>query len=431
MPRWFALLLVMFLHIAGIVDACSCSVRTLCERLDSTPVVFLGEVISGGVSPGENRWRNSAPSARVKVIEAFRGISAATREMEVKLFFIPGMCAASPYVRGKRVLVFADFEEGRRTLTEGPCTESVFDDSIPDELETVRRYFRGQMKTRIYGRVAPNVDADSVDFALSQNYVLPLPGATVVAEARGKRYQEVSDATGAYSINGLPAGEYQMHAQMDSYEDRDGTVTVRVKKGGCALANFALGTKNSVEGSIMDARGAPVSGLHVFLQQEGLMRQFGEQATTGVRGDFRFTQINPGRHSVVVSPAGETADSPYPRTAASLIEVGPDTAVRGVTLIVPPAIPTRNIHIYVSGADGKPLRDGSITCAQAGKEKEGYPMSQGLRAEPNGATCRALADRPYRVQLVHAGDSRRPLADPPEAIVAAGGEHVAVYLKVR
>jgi len=188
-----------------------------------------------------------------------------------------------------------------------------------------------------------------VDYILSVKETLPLAGATVIAEAQGKKYQAVSDANGKYSITGLPGGIFQVHAELSGFENRDRERTVQVNEGSCAVQNFGLWAINAVEGFAYDQNGAPVRGLHVFLRRTGTKEKFGKQATTNIQGAFRFTQIDPGEYSVAVSPAGETADSPYPRTASvAPIQVGPTSTIEAVTLTLPPPIATRNIRIHVT-----------------------------------------------------------------------------------
>ena len=397
------------------------------------PVILLAEVLEGGVAPGEDPWRSKAPSARLKVIEAFRGIPNGIQEIDINLYFMPGMCSTNPYSRGEQVLVFADFDGSDHVLRDNGCTQSVSGASIAEELETVRSHFRGAMKTEIYGRVAPNTDAESVNYVLSAGRTFPLAGVTVTAESQGKKYQAVSDANGKYSITGLPGGTFKVRTELSGFDNRGHEATVQVKEGNCAVQDFGLWTKNSVEGFVYDRNSSPVRGLHVFLSRTGAKEKSGKQATTNILGAFRFTEIDPGEYSVVGSPSGETADSPYTRTATvTPIQVGPMSTIEAVTLTVPPPIPTRNIRIHITRADGTPLTEGYLTCAQAGKEGEGYPMSQGLSPKAGGTICRALSDRIYRIRLERATTRVTPaLSSAPEALVFPGQEDIDINLKIR
>jgi len=72
-----------------------------------------------------------------------------------------------------------------------------------------------------------------------------------------------------------------------------------------------------------------------------------------------------------------------------------------------------------------------MTCAQTGKENEGYPMSEGLNPKPGGTICRALSDRSYRIRLERSTAHVTPrLSNGPEALVPPGREDVDIHLKL-
>jgi hypothetical protein len=172
--------------------------------------------------------------------------------------------------------------------------------------------------------------------------------------------------------------------------------------------------------------------VKVHLQRAGSKQKFGKESRTNIQGAFRFAQIDPGEYSVVVSPAGATAESPYPRTTSvAPIQVGSTSAIEAVTLTLPQPIPTRNIRIHVTGPDGQPLTEGYIACAQAGRENEGYPMSEGLNPRPGGAICSALSDRGYLIRLERSTNRfTQELPNAPEALVLPGREDTDVHLKL-
>src|SRR5438105_1381730 len=86
--------------------ACECRILPICERLEYSPVVFIGEVIEGGLaSLADDPWRSDVKHAKFKVLEVFRGLAAGTRTVDIHLHSLKGMCAPVPYSRGKRYLV--------------------------------------------------------------------------------------------------------------------------------------------------------------------------------------------------------------------------------------------------------------------------------------------------------------------------------------
>ena len=100
----------------------------------------MGEVIQGGLDPGEDPWAARAGSATLCVIESFRGVSRDVREVKVELRYIRGMCAPGAYRRGDRTLVMLSRLEGGG-LVEFPCGGSRFSAQVPEELRAVRDYF--------------------------------------------------------------------------------------------------------------------------------------------------------------------------------------------------------------------------------------------------------------------------------------------------
>lgn len=136
LPRRCLLLFLGISFGSDSLSACSCLQLTLCQRVSRFPVIFLGKVVSGGVAPDEDRLAGGERFAKVRVVEAFRGVPLGTREIEIKTDFIPGMCAANPYVRGKEILVFSGpYPDG---LVDGDCGSSLPAEGVAESLPFVR-----------------------------------------------------------------------------------------------------------------------------------------------------------------------------------------------------------------------------------------------------------------------------------------------------
>src|SRR5258708_39571009 len=114
--------------------ACGCTKVPVCSIVDQSPVIFIGEVIDGGIATLADDPRYSdAKYARFKVIEAFRGLSPETKTIDVELHLWAGMCSPIPYERGKRYLVTpARQDDGR--LVDGMCFSG---ESVEKAAETV------------------------------------------------------------------------------------------------------------------------------------------------------------------------------------------------------------------------------------------------------------------------------------------------------
>src|SRR5882762_8862730 len=113
---WLRVLAIVF---AYPLFACSCHHLTVCELI-SRPIVFIGEVIEGGVeSLKDDPWYSSVSHVRFKVLENFRGLPAGTRTVDIEVRLWPGMCSPNPYYPARRYLVVPAQHDGK--LSDGIC----------------------------------------------------------------------------------------------------------------------------------------------------------------------------------------------------------------------------------------------------------------------------------------------------------------------
>jgi hypothetical protein len=54
--RLCTVLVVLIAVIAERAAACECRIPDICELVESSGVIFLGEVVQGGLDPGEDAW---------------------------------------------------------------------------------------------------------------------------------------------------------------------------------------------------------------------------------------------------------------------------------------------------------------------------------------------------------------------------------------
>lgn len=126
-------LALSLLSLAAIALACDCDPGTICDRIENHPIIFLGEVIEGGLQPGEDPWKGVAGAVRLRVRELYRGLPADTREVSIQLMFSKGMCSPSPYRNGEQILVFTQ-RSAKGELTDILCTSSIIAKDYPEEL---------------------------------------------------------------------------------------------------------------------------------------------------------------------------------------------------------------------------------------------------------------------------------------------------------
>src|SRR5690242_15669354 len=131
--------------------ACECVRLTACEIIRQ-PIVFIGEVIEGGIeSLTDDPWYSSVDHVRFKVIENFRGLPRKASTVDLQLHLLPGMCSPIRYYPGKRYLVVPGKRD--RVLSDGACFGGEDVEKYADEVKQVRDFFTGNMGVRVYGQV--------------------------------------------------------------------------------------------------------------------------------------------------------------------------------------------------------------------------------------------------------------------------------------
>jgi len=137
--------------------------------------------------------------------------------------------------------------------------------------------------------------------AVSVNFMGSTPGQTQVQNRQGV----VTDASGAFAFNGLPAGRYQLTVMHQSYpQARMGGVRKNVQVSPSATAarvTVELVPGATVGGRIVDEDGDPLSGCNVRLHSAKSFNQ-GVPMTrvplAGSDGSYRLVNIPPGKYIV-------------------------------------------------------------------------------------------------------------------------------------
>ncbi len=419
--------LVLIALLPNAATACECFVPDICQRIESTPVIFLGETVAGGLEREQDAWRGTADFARLRVIERFRGVAEDVDEVEVSLFFWQGMCAPMPYRQGERTLVFLAPDENGK-LRDGMCSASSFVTDGSEDLELVRRYFSGEMETTIRGVVTDGGDSAELH--------QPVAGATVVARRGGQSYSAVTDASGAFEIAGLQAGSYRLSPEKPGYTSSGGAPNIQVRANGCSTQELVLRAQNRLSGAVFDQDGKPVRNIKVFLQNQDLPKdRWGPERRTNAQGEFRFQEISPGSYYLVVSPQGVLPGSPYDRafygggghkSSAVPLEIAANSRLTGLDIFLGARYSTRTVTVRLSWPDGSTMEAG-ISCDDLTAKEPRFPYSEsGWQKDEQPAVCTVLADRPYRIRAGNAPFvlPLQSLLEPREVVLPAGKEDV-------
>lgn len=172
--------------------ACECVRLSACELVNS-PVVFVGEVIDGGISSlADDPWYSHADHVRFRVLERFKGIPASTKEVDIELWAIPGMCSPVPYYLGKTYLVVPSSRDG--VLSDGSCFSGRDAQKYADDVRYLRDYFGNKSPTNVHGVVAAGGSSSPIEFLLSVGDAKPLAGVHVTARQGGATYSTATDS---------------------------------------------------------------------------------------------------------------------------------------------------------------------------------------------------------------------------------------------
>jgi thermitase len=148
----------------------------------------------------------------------------------------------------------------------------------------------------------------------------PIAGATVTDGTR----TTTTDASGEYTIAGVPPGTYQVTASKPGYESS--SLTVTVSEGNTAVADLAL-TQIIVPGTITGTvtaagGGSPIAGATVAAGTR--------TTTTDASGEYTIAGVPPGAYQVTASKSGyesstTTATLLSGSTAVTNFSLNPDT----------------------------------------------------------------------------------------------------------
>jgi hypothetical protein len=185
---------------------------------------------------------------------------------------------------------------GAYTLSDVPAGEAQVTVAASGYATEVRQAMvtGGQTTTLNVGMARPGDVAGTVTNSQSG---APVSGATIGYPGG----VTVTDATGRYSITGLPAGSHDVTFAATGYSSQDRTVTVTA--GGTTTLDVALApTTTFVTGEVRDSVSqAVLAGATVSVD-------IGQTTTTDAQGRYRIDLL-PGTYQVTASAAGHVSSS--------------------------------------------------------------------------------------------------------------------------
>jgi protocatechuate 3,4-dioxygenase beta subunit len=213
---------------------------------------------------------------------------------------------------------------------------------------------------------------------LSANTGEPLKKAHVVLRGQGQEPNKhpltaTTDASGHFSIDKIPADRYDLVIGRANYlemqygqdqPDKSGATLSLAPGQKITDLLFRLHRTAVITGRVLDEDGDPVREVEVVAGARTVVRgkpkiEFGERASTNDLGEYRVTDLAPGRYLIVANPPrrmwnlSEQGDdyvpTYYPRTTdsvrASTIEVKSGDEITGIDLVLASKLPTRTYQI--------------------------------------------------------------------------------------
>jgi hypothetical protein len=265
----------------------------------------------------------------------------------------------------------------------------------------------------------------------------PLARARVIIRSAAMAAPRVvlTDSSGAFRFESLPAGDYEIHVARTGYVLPHGIdrsplrVEARLADGEARTGIvIPLARAGTIPGRLMDEDGAPLGGAEV--QARSLRTASGQaltvtaSATTDDRGDFRLAGLPAGQYFVVAidpafkgagDPAGAVRYAPtfYP-DALSHGDAQPISVVAGgeaprVEFRIRIARPAR-VSGTIASLDRRPLRSGSVVM---------IPRDGPATASIPAADVDLLPDGRFSIRNVPPGDYQlrvRAEVDPAQAM---------------
>jgi len=244
----------------------------------------------------------------------------------------------------------------------------------------------------------------------------PIAGAQVSTDDGG--YQATADATGAYTLDGLPTGTVMLNGWATREKAFSLAKRVVLAAGDDQQVDLELDGSGEIQGVVVDEGGHPVAGTYV----EFHLANGGNDACEGMtdtEGKFDCPMLIGGDYAPHVQPSQDTRNGFAPATDAfPIVHVKPHELVTGVRLAI------RNERLSIRGvvvADGGPVAD--VHVEVLGNSYGPMEVPSAMASVDGGFEIRDLARGTYTVHA-HAADG----GDGVLHGVVAGGDPVTIKL---
>ena len=419
---------VILLMTAEPARACSCGIPPPpCEAVGQSALVFLGTVVAADAE-------RPLKHARMRIDRKFKG--ALPSEVEL---YDDGMCDGPNLQIGRQYLMYTSGLPSESLPARG-CTRSRAVEYADEDLHFLDTYVHGKTATEISGTVRFSPD-EADDTSLDTEGGTPMKDVRVTIVSEGREYGATTDASGRYSISRIPAGTYEIRAELAGYGTNWTVDQIALAPRGCAVADVLMKVDRRVQGITRSGDGRPLAGVLVELVPTSPNPKrwlnpilIGE---SDEHGAYVIDGIPPGEYFLGINiRRTPTKENPYPATyypnthdAKDAISVafmvGP--GVRSLDLTAPARIPIISVRGRITDADGLPPENRpEIRIQEPGLY--GQIQSQPLDVDSQGRFEIQLCEGVRYSGFAFAGPPLKGIYSVPVEFTASGGDSELVFV---
>lgn len=349
LPAAMAIAAAIVIGAPGDASACSCVPRSPCSIFAATDAVFLGHVV-------EVRREGGYNVARLDVVRTWRGTVDATVTVR----------------EGAGTTCSFDVEVGDRFLVYGQGSGATFSTSmcagggvLPEGEPEPDLPPRG-------GRVTGQVLRFNEAFTSRDDLTSPLADTRVSIQAGDKLIETRTDPRGWFTLDGVPAGEHTLRADVGSGLAGTERITLQ-STADCATALIIPEPSGRLSGRLSSSAGLPLKEVEVYavpVAHDWSVWELSDTRTTraGPDGAFEFSGLEPGKYflmvNVVYPPQVSQPYAPtyYPGVAnredAVAVEVGSGSAPLSAPFALDRTLPRSTIAVDIVCRDASMPRSG-------------------------------------------------------------------------
>lgn len=420
------LLAAVYILAAGIrgAEACSCAgSETPCQAFASSPIVFIGDVLSTEETGGQFHMR-------MRIVRAVKGITGTSAD----LWSDARTSCGVRLKEGERYVIHTSDASGRMSIGACHYIERITAGSPEPELPPA--------PGRVYGRVV-RYDIERIRRFQPMD---PIASVRVSLDLPAGRVTAVSDQWGLFTFAGVPPGKHPLAVDAGQGLTPWGPAPIVdvARRDSCASTQIVLQPAGRISGRVVTAEGRPAPHIYLRLFPDAgpgsPVSELNLGWSTDADGGFTFTALTPDSYTLAINPEGNaSAAQPYrgvwfggaDRASAARIPVAEGAAVElDRPFVLPAPLPTRTFTIAVTCRDGS-VPPGLMVQAVAGGGARFFESDD--TGDGPVRTLKALRDQDYTLRVsmfipdrARRGERREEKLAPLDLPPGAPGRHIAI-----